>query len=74
MAAFANSIPIDATRESVESIFARGNYKYLTRRANAANDGWFFQAPHRIGAKDWILVIGFDGVAWFRFESARRTT
>jgi len=59
--AFANSIPINATRQSVESIFARGDYTYLTRRSHSGTEEWFFHTPSRVGANDWIVIVGFDG-------------
>ena len=57
---FANSVTLGSSREAVVERFSQGGFQYLTRRGNAADAEWFFHTPLRIGAKDWIVSVGFD--------------
>jgi hypothetical protein len=57
---FANSVTLGSSREAVAERFSLGRFQYLTRGGNADDAQWFFQTPLRMGAKDWIVIVGFD--------------
>jgi len=59
--AFVVGIPLGATRQSVAEAFGRGSFRYLRRGESGDDREWFFHTPYRFGAKNWVVVVGFEG-------------
>jgi hypothetical protein len=59
-AAFANSIEIGASHESMTQAFARGRFRYLMGGEQFDDRDWLFHTPYRFGARNWIVIVGFE--------------